>query len=145
MNPTAMNERMSDKQLDAYCEEWLRWCDTRKFYFKPGAQNVLARFQAGKAKEPPNARNSADMQWFNAAVYAMADMKEHEETFACFRLMYVEQASNVKRLAEEKGISRVTYYSRARSFARRAVSLSRSFQAAALQMAQQDATAPEKV
>lgn len=139
------NDRMTNKQLDAYCEEWLWWCHTRKFYLQAGAQNVLARFQAGKVKEPPNARNSAEMQFFNAAVYAMADMKEHAEAFACFRLMYIEKADNVKRLAHEKGISRVTYYSRARSFARRAVSLSRSFQTAALQMAQQDAIPAEKV
>ncbi|MRT27624.1 hypothetical protein [Herbaspirillum sp. CAH-3] len=124
------NDRLTDKQLDAYCEEWLRWCDTRKFYFKPGAQNVLARFQAGKSKEPPDARNSADMQWFNAAVYAMADMKEHEETFACFRLMYIERAGHVKRLADERGISQKTYYNRARTFVRKAMSLARSFQVA---------------
>lgn len=125
-----MNERMTDKQLDAYCEEWLRWCDTRKFYFKPGAQNVLARFQAGKSKEPPDARNSADMQWFNAAVYAMADMREHAEAFACFRLMYIERAGHVKRIADERGITQKTYYNRARTFVRKAISLSRSFQVA---------------
>lgn len=130
MSPAMTNERMSDKQLDAYCEEWLRWCDTRKFYFKPGAQNVLARFQAGKAKEPPDARNSADMQWFNAAVYAMADMSEHAEAFACFRLMYIERAGHVKRIADERGITQKTYYNRARTFVRKAISLSRSFQVA---------------
>lgn len=130
MSPAAMNERMSDKQLDAYCEEWLWWCKTRKFYLQAGAQNVLARFQAGTVKEPPNARNSAEMQWFNAAVYAMADMKEHAEAFACFRLMYIEKADNVKRLVNEKGISNKTYYNRARTFVRKAMSLSRSFQMA---------------
>ncbi len=130
MSPTATNERMSDKQLDAYCEEWLWWCHTRKFYLQAGAQNVLARFQAGKVKEPPNARNSAEMQFFNAAVYAMADMKEHAEAFACFRLMYIEKAGHVKRLADERGISQKTYYNRARTFVRKAISLSRSFQVA---------------
>lgn len=133
-----MNERMSDKELDAYCQEWVWWCYTRRFYLQPGAQNILARMQPAKVKEPPNARNSAEMQFFNAAVHAMADMKEHAETFACFRLMYIEQTGNLKRVAEQKGISRPTYYNRARAFARRAVSLSRSFQSATARMAEAD-------
>lgn len=121
-----MNERMSDKELDAYCQEWVWWCYTRRFYMPRGAQNILARMQPAKVKEPPNARNSPDMQYFNMAVHAMAEMSEHAEGFACFRLMYIEQTSNIKKIAFDKGFDRKTYYNRARVFARRAVSLGRS-------------------
>ncbi|MFJ3048551.1 hypothetical protein ACIPEN_22175 [Herbaspirillum chlorophenolicum] len=126
---------MSDKQLDAYCEEWLYWCYTRKYYLQPGAQNILARMQPSKVKEPPNARNSAEMQFFNAAVHAMADMTEHAETFACFRLMYIEQTANVKKIAFDLGFTRKTYYNRARSFARHALSFARSLERAQKRMA----------
>lgn len=136
-----MNERMSDKELDAYCAEWIWWCHTRKYYLQPGPQSLLARMMPSKTKEPPNARNSAEMQYFNMAVHAMADMDDHAEAFLCFRLMYIEQISNVKRLASEQGIARATYYNRARSFARRAVSLARSLQTASAKMAQRDAVA----
>jgi hypothetical protein len=117
---------MNDQQLQAYCEDWVSWCFTRKFYLKPGAQNVLARFHPSKMGKEPNARNSADMQFFNMAVHAMADMPEHQNTLACFRLMYVEQADHIKRQADQLGISRPTYYARARVFARKALSLADS-------------------
>lgn len=114
---------MNDQQLHGYCQEWASWCYTRKFYLKPGAQNILARMHPSKAGKEPNARNSADMQFFNMAVHALADMHEHAEGLACFNLMYVEQADHVKRQADKLGISRPTYYNRSRSFARKALSL----------------------
>jgi len=121
---------MNDKELDAYCEDWVNWCYTRKFYLQPGAQNILARMQPSKSGQPPNARNSADMSFFNMAVHAMADMVEHKESFACFRLCYIEQCGNVKRLAEQLGISRPTYYNRSKAFARKAFSMSLSLKKA---------------
>lgn len=121
---------MNDKELDAYCEEWVHWCYTRKFYLQPGAQNILARMQPSKSKEPPNARNSAEMQYFNMAVHAMADMSEYAEGWACFRMTYIEQPDSVKREASKMGISRMTYYNRTKAFARRAVSMSRSLKSA---------------
>ena len=114
---------MNDQQLNAYCEEWASWCYTRRFYLKPGAKNILARMHPSKSGVEPNARNSADMQFFNMAVHALADMKEHEEALACFNLMYVEQADHVKRQADKLGISRPTYYNRSRAFARKALAL----------------------
>jgi len=129
---------MNDKELDAYCEEWVNWCYTRKFYVPPGAVNILARMQPSKTGEPPNARNSADMQYFNMAVHAMADMTEHQDAFACFRLMYIEQCGNVKRLAEQRGISRQTYYARAKAFSRKALSMSKSLKTATELMREHD-------
>jgi hypothetical protein len=115
---------MDDKQLNAYCLEWASWCFTRRFYLKPGAQNILARMQPSKNGREPNAKNSPDMQYFNMAVHALADMKEHAEGLACFNLYYVEQADNVKREADKLGIARSTYYRRIMAFARKAYSMS---------------------
>ncbi|WP_040501807.1 hypothetical protein [Herbaspirillum sp. YR522] len=128
---------MSDKQVDAYCEDWMNWCYTRRFYLQPGAQGVLARLQPSKTGEPPNARNSPDMQFFNMAIHMLGEMREHAETFACFKLMYVEQAAHIKQQASKLEISRKTYYNRARAFARRAVSMSQSLKAATEKMRQE--------
>jgi hypothetical protein len=117
---------MNDQQLHAHCLEWASWCFTRRFYLKSGAQNILARMQPSRTGVEPNARNNPDMQFFNMAIHTLADMKEYADARVCFTLMYVEQADHVKRQAEILGISRPTYYNRARSFARKALSLSHS-------------------
>lgn len=115
---------MNDQQLHAYCLEWSSWCYTRRFYIKPGAQNLLARMQPSRSGVEPNARNNPDMQYFNTAIHALADMKEHAEGLACFNLFYVDQAPNVKVEAGKLGVARSTYYRRVRAFARKAYSLS---------------------
>lgn len=115
---------MNDQQLHSYCQEWAAWCVTRRFYLKPGAQNVLARMQPSRSGREPNGKNNPDMQYFNMAVHALADMPEYAEGLACFNLFYVEQAPNVKREADKLGIARSTYYRRIVSFARKAYSMS---------------------
>lgn len=117
---------MNDRDLHGYCLDWASWCYTRKFYLRPGAQNILARMHPSRAGREPDARNSADMQWFNAAVHAIADMPEHADGLACFTLQYCEQADHIKRQADKLGISRPTYYNRSRAFARKAYSLAQS-------------------
>lgn len=125
---------MSDGELDAYCKDWAHWCFTRRYYLKPGAQNILARMQPSKTGREPNARNNSDMQYFNAAIHCLADMKEHEQGIACFVLYYVDQAPNVKREADRLGIARSTYYRRILSFARKAYLMSKSLKAAHVSM-----------
>lgn len=117
---------MNDQQLHTYCLEWASWCYTRRFYLKPAGQNMLARMQPSKSGREPDARNSADIQFFNAAVHTLADMAEYKNGFVCFSLMYIEQADHIKRRADQLGISRPTYYNRSRSFARKALSLAHS-------------------
>lgn len=79
---------------------------------------------------PPNARNNPDMQFFNMALHTLADMKEHRDAMVCFNLYYVDQSGNVKRLADQLGISRPTYSNRVKSFARKAYVLSQSLKKA---------------
>ena len=120
---------MTDGEIDAYCLDWLQWCKTRGYYLQPGPKNILARMQPSKVGKPPNARNSIDMQFFNMAVHALGDMKEHEGAVACFNLYYPlegEKADNIKRVADEMGIHRVTYYRRVLAFARKAHAMARS-------------------
>lgn len=117
---------MNDQQLNGYCQDWVRWCATRGYYLRPGAQNILARMQPSRTGTEPNARNYPDMQFFNMAIHALADMKEHKEGLACFSLFYVDHAPNVKREADKLGIARSTYYRRIMAFARKAYSMSLS-------------------
>lgn len=125
---------MDDQQLHAYCIEWASWCYTRRFYVKPGGQSLLGRMQPSRSGAEPNARNNPDMQFFNMAVHALADMKEHAEGLACFTLFYLDQAPNVKREADKLGVARSTYYRRVKAFARKAYSLSRSIKRVHLEM-----------
>jgi hypothetical protein len=118
--------RLNDQQLDAHCLNWVRWCDTRKFYLRPTPQGLLARMQPSKTKEEPHIRNDPDMAFFNAAVHSLADMEDHAEGFACFRAKYMLADELIKVQVDKLKISRPTYYSRARSFARKALSLSSS-------------------
>lgn len=121
---------MNDRLLNQLCLDWVHWCYTRRFYIAPGGKSQLGVMQPSKLREPPDARNNADMQFFNMAVHTLADMKEHHDAMVCFNLYYVEQADNIKRKADELGISRPTYYSRARAFARKAHELAQCLKAA---------------
>lgn len=120
------NARLSDNQIDAHCLDWVRWCETRKFYLRPAAQNILARMQPSKNGVEPNARNNPDMVFFNAAVHSLADMDDQAEGYACFKAKYLEVDQLIKVQVDKMGISRPTYYARARSFARKALSLAGS-------------------
>lgn len=118
--------RLNDNQIDAYCLDWVRWCETRKFYLRPAAQNILARMQPSKSGVEPNARNNPDMVFFNAAVHSLADMDDQTEGYACFKAKYLEVDALIKVQIDKMEISRMTYYRRARAFARKALSLAGS-------------------
>ncbi|RFP32431.1 hypothetical protein [Duganella sp. BJB476] len=121
---------MDDRLLNQYCLDWVHWCYTRRYYIAPGGKSALAAMQPSKTGLPPNARLDPDMQFFNMAIHTLADMKDHRDAMVCFNLFYVEQADNVKRLADKLGISRPTYYNRVKSFARRAFILAQSLKKA---------------
>lgn len=126
---------MDDQELRNYCDAWSYWCSTRKYYLQPGAKNILARMQPSKVRQPPDARNYPNMQYFNMAVHALADMPEYHDGLVCFNFYYVEQSPNIKSIAFDLGISRPTYYNRAKAFARKAYSLSLSIKEAHEMMA----------
>lgn len=127
---------VDDKLLNQYCLDWVHWCYTRRYYIAPGGKSALGNMQPSKTGLPPNARLNPDMQFFNMALHALADMATHKDEMVCFNLYYVEQADNVKRLAEKLGISRPAYYRRVKAFARKAFSLSLSIKSAQNTMAE---------
>lgn len=119
---------MNDKELDLFCWAWNRWCNTRKFYAPPTAQNFLARMRPSKVGVPPNAACSDELSFFNMAVHALADMGDPDVT--CFWAYYAECVENIKAVAAKMGVHRDTFYERKRRFARRALSMSISLKRA---------------
>lgn len=116
---------MNDQELHALCEAWRRWALSRKFYLEPGAQNALARMQPAKSGEPPNARLSAELNYFNMALHAVAEMDPANAEV--FNIYYCRRVRNIRAVAREMGISRDTFYERKKKFVRRAYSLSLAF------------------
>lgn len=125
-------------EIQRYVYDWLRWCETRRFYLAPAAKNVLARFQPSRSGREPDARNSADMQWFNAAVHTLAEMAKHREDYLAWQVFYIEQPRHIKRVADGLGIGRATIYRRRDNFTRAAISMARSLEAAHAKMAAQE-------
>ena len=117
---------MNEQELNAYCEAWVRWCMTRKYFIKPGSQNTLARMQPSKVGREPDAQMSDGLSWFNMAVHALADMGEHKEDAECFVKFYCDRASNIKAVANELKIGTRTFYDRKARFARKALSMASS-------------------
>jgi len=141
--------RDQDQFIDEFCQAWVRWSDTRKFYIPKQASNILGRMQPSKMREPPNARNFPDMQHFNNAVHTLRDMafsepmqKETDEEkaeqqdsarhrsqldFICWMIHYdPDHKILVKVVADKLGIAPRTYYDNIKRFSRKAYSMSQS-------------------
>ncbi len=116
---------MNDDALHAFVEAWVRWCATRRFFIRPPSPNLLARMQPAKLRQPPDARMSAEIAWFNMAVHALVDMDDPDAQ--AFLLYYIERVGNIKKVASDIGVARSTFYVKVRRFARRAWSMSQSF------------------
>ena len=136
--------RLTDRQLEIHCQEWIRWCNTRKFYTRPISQGLLARLQQSKSKDEPHIRNNPDMQFFNAAVHSLAEMPDEADGYACFRARYIETSDLIRVHVEKLGITRPTYYARARSFARMALSLADSLKNAHMESMARPAAAEDE-
>lgn len=121
---------MNDTELHNYCEDWLGWCFTRKYFIPPGAKNILARMQPHKVGRPPDARLSQELSWFNMALHALADMEDHKQDAVCFNLFYVERVKNIKAVADKLNIGTRTFYDRRSRFARNALKMAKSLKAA---------------
>ena len=124
---------MTNGEIDAYCLDWQAWCKSRGFYIRPGAKNILARNMPSKVGQPPNARNSAQMQFFNMALHMLGDMEENAGAVECFNFYYpidgTERAENIKQIADKMGIHRVTYYKRVLAFSRKAFHMAHTLRA----------------
>ncbi len=117
-----------DDPIARLCWDWVRWCITRKYYFRAPSQSILARLQPSKAGggQEPDAANGADLQFFNMAVYTLADMPAHQQNFAAFIAHYHGEGEVIKRVVDKLGISRSTYYKRVAQFGKDAYSMAQS-------------------
>lgn len=119
---------MKDSELEGLVFDWLNWCHTRRFYAPAPQHNILAQFLPRKFGKLPNARNNAQLQYFNMAVNSMANMDEHRADYQAFHLHYLSEQTVVKRKAAQLGIAPRTYYDRVRRFTRKAWQLSEGLQ-----------------
>lgn len=126
--------KLSSAEIDAYCIAWAKWCRTRRYYIKSPPQNILARMQPSKSGEIPDARNYPDMQYFNMAIHALADMPKYSASAKSFKLYYEssngDNSSLVKQMAHSLGVSRQTLHAHYVGFGRAAHSMSISLKAA---------------
>lgn len=113
-----------------YCYEWVRWCETRRFYIRSSSSGILARLQPSKVGREPNARNHPDMQYFNMAIHTLADMGKWAAKFKAFDAYYRGDGEVVKRIADQLGIGRRTYYDHVKSFADAAYKMADSIKTA---------------
>jgi len=110
-----------------YCQDWVRWSQTRTFYMRPPAQGLLARLQPSKSSGvEPNARNHPDMQYFNMAIHTLADMPRWRTEWATFKAHYIGPAQVVKRAASDLGIASRTYYDHLKRFSKAAHDMAHS-------------------
>lgn len=114
---------MSEAEIDAYIDRWVFWCGTRRLLAPTVKSNILARLQPSKVRSrEPDAFMEASMPFFNMAVHALCEQPGNEKTAAAFLGIYWYRA-NIKGLARDQQCARGTVYNRARSFARRAMSM----------------------
>lgn len=115
---------MEENHIDEKCARWAWWCMTRRLFAPSTKSNILARLQPRRVRScEPDAFMDASMPFLNMAVHALCERPEHADEAACFVGVYWYSV-NIKALAREQQCARGTIYNRARSFAKRAESLS---------------------
>lgn len=126
MTEQELTTRQSNAADDSM-NRWVDWCRTRRFFAPQVKQNVLARLQPPSALSAgePDAFLESDMPYLNMAIHALCEQGGHEDEAECFLGIYWFR-TNIKALAAERQCARGTIYNRARRFAIRAQSLSRS-------------------
>ncbi len=120
-----MTKHIKDPAI-ALCWEWVRWSLSRKYYCHAPPKSILARLQPSKSGREPDAHNSALLQCFNSAVFALGDMPMHQAGFTVFMAHYMGDGEVIKRVVARLQISRSTYYKRLEQFTQAAYSMAHS-------------------
>ncbi|MFP3638126.1 hypothetical protein [Paraburkholderia sp. SIMBA_054] len=121
---------MTEQQIDAYCDRWLWWSQSRRLYVPAGKLNILARLQPRRsAVRETDARLDPEMPYFNSALHGLFDEQGCEEEAACFLGVYWYDAK-IKQVAAELKCARGTVYNRARKFAQDAIRMSKALKKA---------------
>jgi hypothetical protein len=110
---SAHNKR--DRDLDALCESWARWCRTRRLYGPaPLAGTVLGRLSgATRPVVVVDAICSADLAAFHTAYISQPRDSIDRQVFDAY---YVYRVKPIKRAADALGISRQHFYARLTAF-----------------------------
>lgn len=108
------------RDLDALCEQWVRWKATRRFYAPPSKIGSILGQLSGARTRPlrtdgPDAICSAELAAFHLAYTCQPDALDKR----VFELYYVYRFAPVKSAAAALGISRSHFYLVLSEFRRR--------------------------
>lgn len=100
------------RDLDALCEQWVRWKATRRFYAPPSKIGSILGQLSGARSRPlrtdgPDAICSAELAAFHIAYVSQPDALDKR----VFDLYYVHRVVPVKTAAAALSISRKHFYS----------------------------------
>lgn len=108
-----------DRDLDALCERWIGWCQTRKLYAPaPVPGSVLGRLSGASRPTRPgsgDAVSSAELSAFHVAYSCQPDDLAKQ----VFDLYYVHRVKPIKSAASALDISRKHFYDMLGRFRRR--------------------------
>lgn len=101
----------AQRDIDALCERWVRWCATRRLYGPSMRLTGTIGKLVGTRMRPyradgPNAFCSAEMQAFHTAYLCQPDALDKR----VFDLYYVHRVSPIKSAADALGIGRQHFY-----------------------------------
>lgn len=99
------------RDLDALCEQWVRWKATRRFYAPPSKIGSILGQLSGARTRPlridgPDAICSAELAAFHIAYVSQPDALDKR----VFDLYYVHRVAPVKTAAAAVNISRSHFY-----------------------------------
>jgi len=96
----------SNQEQHLFCVEWGQWHRSRRLFAPPVPPTILARLQPSRVGEPPDARLSADLSYFNLSLLAQP---EGTGKLAMY-YFYVYQLRPIKAVASAMGISTQGFY-----------------------------------
>lgn len=126
-------QSLQDAQLDEFCERWVWWVYSRRFYAPSPSlgNNILAKLR-GRTRPPiqRDTANSPELAAFHLAYCGQPDALDKQ----VFELYYVHRVKPVKLAADALGISRKHFYTVLGDFRRRVYHASHSVLQANLAM-----------
>jgi|AntDeeMinimDraft_5_1070356.scaffolds.fasta_scaffold15904_2 hypothetical protein len=108
-----------DHNLHALFEAWSHWSRTRRYYAPPPSTGTILGKLSGKSRPftgAPDAACNADLAALHLAI--LGQPRDALDTLV-FYAYYGERRSNIKRTADEIGISRVHFYRLLKAFCTR--------------------------
>ena len=102
---------MANQRAIELAEQWQHWYATRRFFAPAPPNSVLGALMAkSRPTREPDGPMSAEMQAFNTALAA-----QDEQNSVPFLVVYLRlrTGGRIKRLSDQLGISRATFYVRA--------------------------------